>query len=626
MRILFLCNPWAITREPARLVGTHPDLRDGRHQWVRAVGGAPVIASDISYDLRRDTLQDIARRYPGGPPDLMIAWAPGYQALPIGIEAAPFPVIACFSDWPLVLPEQSGMVDAYDAIFTDQGGVRTLRAMGYDQVEYWPMYGHDPVLMRVIPGIDKEWDIGLVGNLSPIVQRDRAPWLARVARLAGRYRVRIAGGVFNEEYARLLNATTITFNRTFHIPMNDAFRGAMNMRCYEAAACGSLLFCEDENEEIGQFFEDRVHCVLYNDENLEELLEYYLRHDEERKTICAAAAERVAEFSFPRSLVRLADRLEALDLAELMERRRRRLGQIPAPELQKRQARQMTGAMTAGAKGAASALLELGAEPHDAAAHNDLAVVRSLMVGEVAGPEHARSLTAQSLQLMREAVELCPESAFYRLNLAHMYADTGWNEAALELVQEAIGLLDGGGEEPAEFCCLPFPLTWDEFRVQHSLLYCATRLAPQELVPARRCLLMHRAGMLLGRLAEAQGLSELAALGYHIAVAARADLGSGHAALGRVKAAAGEVDVALLHLDTALQRDPFLIDTWLLGARLLLEQGQREQAEAFVTERLTMLEALEPPRERLGMAAAPSDLGETRRKLVDLIQACRTAA
>ena len=118
--------------------------------------------------------------------------------------------------------------------------------MGYQSVEYWPMYGHDPVLSRVIPGVEKIWDIGMVGNLSATVQRERAPWLARVAQLAERYRVRIAGGVYGEAYTRTINATKITFNRSI--------RGEMNMRCYEASACGSLLFYEEENEEIRRFY------------------------------------------------------------------------------------------------------------------------------------------------------------------------------------------------------------------------------------------------------------------------------------------------------------------------------------------------------------------------------------
>jgi tetratricopeptide (TPR) repeat protein len=628
MRILFLCNPWAISREPARLVGTHPDLRNGRHQWVRAVGGQPIIDSDISFDMRRDTLRDIARRFPGGPPDVAIVWAPGYQAVPIGIEDAPFPVVACYSDWPLVMPEQAGLLDAYDYIFTDRGGVRTLQQMGYEHVEFWPMYGHDPLLARMIPGVEKVWDIGLVGNLSPVVQRERAPWLARVARLADRYRVRIAGGVFNEEYVRLMNATKITFNRTFQIPLNRAFSGAMNMRCYEAAACGSLLFCEEENEEIRDFFEDRVHCVLYNDDNLEELLDYYVHHGDERARICAAAQERVADLSFPRSLLRLVDRLESLDLPEQCARRRRRLQSIPPTELWKRHARQMTGAMTSGAKAAGESLLDrvLASDPQDAAACSDLAVIRSLMVGETPTPNHARELTSQSLQLARDAIERCPQSAFFRLNLAEMYADTGWTEAALELTQEALALLDGPAEEPADLFCLPFPFVWNEYRVQYSVLYNATRSSPDQFALARRCLLMHRGGMLLGRLGEEQGLSQLAILGYQVAVAARGDLGSGHAALARLLARSGEREPALDHLDLALQNDPFLTAAWILGAQLLQERGDVEQAERFVAERLTMLEALVPPQERRGMGAALSDLEETRQALMGLLRAEPAAA
>src|SRR5207245_4611385 len=108
-----------------------------------------------------------------------------------------------------------------------------------------------------------------------------------------RYRLRLAGGGFNEEYTRMMNATRITFNRSI--------RGEMNMRCYEAAACGSLLFYEEENAKIREFFEDRVHCVLYNDHNLEELIDYYLAHHEERERITAPARERVEHYSLLRS-------------------------------------------------------------------------------------------------------------------------------------------------------------------------------------------------------------------------------------------------------------------------------------------------------------------------------------
>ena len=55
--------------------------------------------------------------------------------------------------------------------------------VGYENVEFWPMYSHDPVLSRVIPDVEKVWDIGMVGNLSAVVQRERAPWLASDIRI-----------------------------------------------------------------------------------------------------------------------------------------------------------------------------------------------------------------------------------------------------------------------------------------------------------------------------------------------------------------------------------------------------------------------------------------------------------
>src|ERR1044071_6486992 len=124
MRILFMCKSWHIDRTPCRTVGTHPELKGGRHQWVRAVGGIEGMPADICFDPRRDTLRDIIRRCPGGDPDVLLIWEPSYQALPPGVAEAPFPVVACYSDWNLGMPAQVGMLDAYDYLFTDRPGVR----------------------------------------------------------------------------------------------------------------------------------------------------------------------------------------------------------------------------------------------------------------------------------------------------------------------------------------------------------------------------------------------------------------------------------------------------------------------------------------------------------------------
>src|SRR5262249_38851114 len=153
-----------------------------------------------------------------------------------------------------------------------------------------------------------------------------------------------------------------------------------------------------------------------------------------------------------------------------------------------------------------------------------------------------------------------------------------WTEAALEETQQALILLDGSREEPSDPFCLPFPYTWDEFRVQYSILYTATRSTPDCFKLLRRCLLMHRGGMLLGKLAEEQGLEDLAMLGYRVAAAARPDLGMARIGLGRVLAGqartahanTAQAREALIHLEAGLQSDPFVSDAWQLAAEMQL--------------------------------------------------------
>lgn len=593
MRILFICNWWHVSKTPCRTIGAHPKLTSGPHEFVRAVGGGQDNGVDINFDLRQDTIADIAERFPGGPPDAAIVWEPGYQALPRGIEEAPFPVVACYSDWNLVMPSQAGMLAGYDFIFTDRPGVRILSQMGFENAEFWPMWGHDPAFSRRIPGVVKSWDIGMVGNLNADVQRERAVWLHRVARMADRYKVRIAGGLFGDEYTRMMNGTKITFNRSI--------RGEMNMRCYEAAASGSLLFYEEENEEIREFFEDRVHCVLYNERNLEELLEYYINHDEEREQIVGNAYRRVASLSFPENLVRLADRISELGLEPSAICRSQRLnasgtgnGLGSTAALAVRRARQAAGTVTAGCNELAVERLQcaVAADPGDHAALNDLAVMEAYCQGKTKDGERAASVGAGALKRMREAVELCPNSALYRLNLAQMYLDLEWHEAAFEAAQHAIDLLESGPDDPGDPLCLQYPHGWNEVRIQFAGLYNRNRFLPSSFQEERRKLLIHRAGRIVGGIGQATHNRDIEVLGLRIAVAARPDLGSARLALAQALASMGQHQEALDHLDACMQTDPLIMQAWPSYAEMLLREGREGEAAWFIQSQLSVLEAL----------------------------------
>jgi hypothetical protein len=53
-----------------------------------------------------------------------------------------------------------------------------------------------------------------VGNLHPAVQRERLPWLGRLARLSERWKVVIATRVFGADYRGPLGRARVAFNRS----------------------------------------------------------------------------------------------------------------------------------------------------------------------------------------------------------------------------------------------------------------------------------------------------------------------------------------------------------------------------------------------------------------------------
>jgi tetratricopeptide (TPR) repeat protein len=599
MRILFLCNQWHVQKKLVSWLDS-PELAAAGHEFIRCVADPLARAPDVGFDLCSHTIHDIAARVPGGPPDLMLVWEPGYQALPQATEEAAFPAVALLSDWNLVLRPQVGMLGAFDYIFTDRPGVEVVKRLGHERVEYWPMWGHDPRRFYMIPGVERVWDVTMIGNLNHDVQRERARWLYRVAKLGDRWRVRIAGGVYGDEYIRMVNQSKITFNRSI--------RREFNMRCYEAAACGSLLFYDEENEEVRDYFEDRVHCVLYNDENFEDLIEHYLTHDEEREAIIAAAHARVSEIAQPQALLRLLARIEELGLLD-GNRPPRPYAELPPAERRKRHARQIFRTMTAGNLALAVRWIgeALRAAPNDNSLLNDYAVVAAYLA-EAQGDDfvHANRAASVAVEAAKRAVSANPDSALAQINLGQIHKRQRRLAEAQTHFLAALRILDEGDQGADDLLELHFPFEHDQFRTQYEALYATCAGDDRALRLARRCLLIHQAGLALGELAEVAGDMKLAGWAYQVAAVARPDLGRARAALARCLIELGQIDDALEQLECAFATDPFLSKEWFTYADLLMARGRYAQARSFLEERLTVIGSVpalayleQPARERL---------------------------
>jgi hypothetical protein len=134
-----------------------------------------------------DTWDDVAARLPANwVPDCVALWLP-YAAVPAALWAAPVPLIGFAADWNLLWHVYRHILPRCDLVLTDRPGVDVLSRAGIRHARPACLFGleHD-FLSAPVPDSPRDIDILFVGNLHPAVQRERLPWLARLARLSAR--------------------------------------------------------------------------------------------------------------------------------------------------------------------------------------------------------------------------------------------------------------------------------------------------------------------------------------------------------------------------------------------------------------------------------------------------------
>ncbi len=278
----------------------HPDLKVFVTDPEKAGSGY-----DLVYDEREDTFQDLMQRLPADwQPDWIIWWDLVFQGLPVGIEDSPWPLIAMAGDWNLGWSTLEHYASVFDLLIADQPLHQRLQRRGLGHSIYVPCYSFLPDLHRPLPQAEKRYDLTFIGNLNFCVHHRRSQYLQRLALLARQYRVCIANGIFGRDYARLLAQSRII--------VNHSVRGEMNMRAYEAPACGALLMMEADNCEVAEFLRDGESCVLYNMENFEARIHWYLSHEEQRKRIAQAGCDQIQHYTYTRHLEKIFQYLPGL--------------------------------------------------------------------------------------------------------------------------------------------------------------------------------------------------------------------------------------------------------------------------------------------------------------------------
>jgi hypothetical protein len=132
------------------------------------------------------------------------------------------------------------------------------------------------------PGYDRCYDVGWVGNLKGTIYSTRR---RIIKKLVKRFHMNPTDRHYNlEELAAIYKQSKVAVNVSRDDYLCDA-----NLRCFEVMAAGALLLALRPTELSQLGFQDGKHYVSYgSDQELLELIEFYIKNDEERRNIADA--------------------------------------------------------------------------------------------------------------------------------------------------------------------------------------------------------------------------------------------------------------------------------------------------------------------------------------------------
>ena len=262
------------SRDNALRVAIGPFAEQGLDDWPLV--GRETLAPTVQ----------VLRFAPGQLPpeaDALVVWSPEYHQVP-GLAKYPGYRVACYGDWHIV-PFESTRLSLFDLIATDLRGVRRLRQLGYPesarsrpQVLWFRAFSFDPRL-HTLPAPDqgRDLDVAFCGRPDGGA---RDAWLRDVAALCDRRGWRCH--LQTDPYPRGHEAAIYQRAR---VVVNRSARGELNMRSYEAAACGALVLVEQDNAEV---YATGAPIPIYQDTSLEQTLAAWLADELAR----SAAARR----------------------------------------------------------------------------------------------------------------------------------------------------------------------------------------------------------------------------------------------------------------------------------------------------------------------------------------------
>jgi spore maturation protein CgeB len=415
--------------------------------------------ADFTYELEKDTIHTVLNRISESwHPDIIFWWIPEYNTVINKIEESPYPVFVFVMDWNLSIAALKDNLKRFDWIFIDRAGVEVLNRAGYQNVSFWKICSFDQQLYRNIPELEKIYDVVFIGHFNHNVHRERSKLLKRLALLGKDYNIKILTGVYGEENPRYLNRSKICFNYSV--------RGEANLRTFESTACKILMFLEDANLEVKDFFADKQECVYYNENNLEELVRYYLKHPEESEKIATSAYNKVQQQTYFDHFRELITVIRENNLDKMQDFKR----QFNVIDKQEKLYQNCLLLIQGISKGSWETSLKAAEKlvkfaRLKANSWNTMGVIYGNKLIGSADIELNKTLIVNSLNAFNRAKKLEPNAVLPYYNSASVYFLMGNDDLYMQELLEAFSVLEPATENLFSCRDLFFPSLFDLFRV-----------------------------------------------------------------------------------------------------------------------------------------------------------------
>ncbi|MBD3165694.1 glycosyltransferase [bacterium] len=242
--------------------------------------------ADVQIDSSSD-LRDVIRERGFEPDAALLVDSINRRVFFEGLHELPCPTAWYAVDAPINTFWQQSYAHGFDRVYVDQlESFREMRKHGVEHTRWLPLAADNVLYHPPRKGAERDLDVVFVGTMDYALRPKRSAILYRLKRVANVTLVD-GGGTRSMTPYRVAK-----LYRRAKIILNELLFDGVNLRTFEAMACGAVVLTERGRGEQALFEEGR-HLAGFGTEDLEQVVLELLRDDEKRRQIGRTGAEEI---------------------------------------------------------------------------------------------------------------------------------------------------------------------------------------------------------------------------------------------------------------------------------------------------------------------------------------------